>query len=292
MADYFGVDMPAPLDEAYVDRATARTIARLLHEDVHGKPLPLEMTSDSADYTPEDAVAIARILEEDAHAGLISESGEGFASGSGILTPTNERQTGQAYNFKHDGGAQSQETTSSASAQGLLNSTFSENEPDLRWQATLRYATVGVPEDDWVLISSQDLEKEYNESEDTRSHTQSTSSDADNVSRPTNESFPTETRASPIPIYHNPRGPRPRHGQSNLSLQRPRPAPGAPHQHQASEPETHPPHTPDSVRANHPLLPLPENRSGRLRFALPVDRDPSLHTHGQSQAMAAFFDES
>lgn len=37
MADYFGVELPHPFDKEYVDPASARTIARILQEDVTGK---------------------------------------------------------------------------------------------------------------------------------------------------------------------------------------------------------------------------------------------------------------
>jgi hypothetical protein len=37
MADYFGVELPSPLDREYVDPASARTIARLLQQDMSGK---------------------------------------------------------------------------------------------------------------------------------------------------------------------------------------------------------------------------------------------------------------
>lgn len=42
MSDYFGVNLPPPLDEEYVDPASARTIAKLLHEDVTGKCVDIE----------------------------------------------------------------------------------------------------------------------------------------------------------------------------------------------------------------------------------------------------------
>lgn len=37
MADYFGVEFPSPFDREYVDPASARTIARLLQEDMSGQ---------------------------------------------------------------------------------------------------------------------------------------------------------------------------------------------------------------------------------------------------------------
>lgn len=37
MADYFGVEFPSPFDKEYVDPASARTVARLLQEDMSGK---------------------------------------------------------------------------------------------------------------------------------------------------------------------------------------------------------------------------------------------------------------
>ncbi|KAF8306985.1 hypothetical protein DL93DRAFT_2088262 [Clavulina sp. PMI_390] len=68
MADYFGFDVPPHLNEGFVDRASATAIARLLHEERTGKPLPPTATPDMLDYSPEDAVAIARILEEECEA--------------------------------------------------------------------------------------------------------------------------------------------------------------------------------------------------------------------------------
>lgn len=85
MSDYFGVELPPPLDQEYVDPATARTIAKLLQEDMSGRyafrligaldtmtltlatcrPLPPGASLDSLEYDHADAVAIQRILEQD-----------------------------------------------------------------------------------------------------------------------------------------------------------------------------------------------------------------------------------
>lgn len=65
MSDYFGVELPPPLDQEYVDPATARTIAKLLQEDMSGRPLPPGASLDLLEYEHADAVAIQRILEQD-----------------------------------------------------------------------------------------------------------------------------------------------------------------------------------------------------------------------------------